>query len=135
MERAIGDFVIEATPLASVAGKTPDDEITRKVNAAYMIGRDRTVHQDAAYGARPSGTSGRHIRAGGRRGPIGESNMNDPIRLVGTEEAIEVFGVRLVGANAESGRKLLFTLVFIRDAPTWAAVASRGALPLAGPEP
>jgi len=39
--------------------------------------------------------------------------MNNVIRLVGPEQAIEVFGIRLVGMNAENGKKLLFTLVFI----------------------
>ena len=52
MERAIGEFVIENSPLASVAGKEPDDESIRKLNAAYNVGRDRTVQQDAAYGIR-----------------------------------------------------------------------------------
>jgi len=39
--------------------------------------------------------------------------MNELVRLVGPERAVEVFGVRLVGVNAESGKKLLFTVIFI----------------------
>lgn len=39
--------------------------------------------------------------------------MEDFIRLVGPERAVQILGVRLVGVNAESGKKLLFTLVFI----------------------
>lgn len=39
--------------------------------------------------------------------------MEDWIRLVGPERAVEFLGVRLVGVNAETGKKLLFTLVFI----------------------
>jgi small-conductance mechanosensitive channel len=38
--------------------------------------------------------------------------MTDWIRLVGPERAVEIFGIRLVGVNAESAKKLLFTLVF-----------------------
>ncbi len=52
MERGVGEFVIEDAPLASVAGKQPDDEAIEKLNAAYTVGRHRTVHQDAAYGIR-----------------------------------------------------------------------------------
>ncbi|MEX2173796.1 MAG: DUF2254 domain-containing protein [Pirellulaceae bacterium] len=52
MERGIGDFVIEDSPLASVAGKQPDDDDVRQVNGAYSVGRHRTVHQDAGYGIR-----------------------------------------------------------------------------------
>jgi small-conductance mechanosensitive channel len=35
------------------------------------------------------------------------------IRLVGPNQAVEILGIRLVGVNAENGKKLLFTLVFI----------------------
>ncbi len=39
--------------------------------------------------------------------------MAEPVRLVGHNQALELFGVKLVGANAENGRKLLFTLVLV----------------------
>ena len=39
--------------------------------------------------------------------------MENIIRLVGPNQAVEILGVRLVGVNAENGIKLLFTLVFI----------------------
>jgi small-conductance mechanosensitive channel len=35
------------------------------------------------------------------------------IRFVGPNHALELFGVKLVGANAENAKKLLFTLVFL----------------------
>jgi small-conductance mechanosensitive channel len=35
------------------------------------------------------------------------------IRFVGPNQSLEVFGVRLVGINADSGKKLLFTLALI----------------------
>jgi small-conductance mechanosensitive channel len=39
--------------------------------------------------------------------------MQDFIRFVGPNNALELFGVKLVGINAENGKKLLFTLVLI----------------------
>ena len=39
--------------------------------------------------------------------------MQQVIRLVGPEQAVELLGVRLVGLNADNGLKLLFTLVLI----------------------
>jgi len=39
--------------------------------------------------------------------------MDSFFRLVGPERAVELFGVRLVGMNAENLAKLVFTLVFI----------------------
>ena len=39
--------------------------------------------------------------------------MNQLVRLVGPNRAVEILGVKLVGVNAENGKKLLFTLVFI----------------------
>jgi uncharacterized membrane protein len=52
MEKGIGEFVLEACPLASVSGKPPDDETIRNLNAAYSVGRHRTVHRDPGYGIR-----------------------------------------------------------------------------------
>lgn len=39
--------------------------------------------------------------------------MEGIFRLVGPNRAVEILGVKLVGVNAENGKKLLFTLVFI----------------------
>jgi len=39
--------------------------------------------------------------------------LDEAVRLVGPNRAVEIFGVKLVGVTAESGRKLLFTAVFI----------------------
>ena len=39
--------------------------------------------------------------------------MSDWIKLVGPNHAVELFGVKLVGVNAENGKKLLFTIVFV----------------------
>jgi uncharacterized membrane protein len=53
MERTIGDFVIEATPLAFIAGgKETTTELAGTINAACTIGRYRTVYQDVAFGIR-----------------------------------------------------------------------------------
>lgn len=53
MEHGIGEFVVEGTPLISVAkwGKL-DDATTNELNGAYVIGRQRVVEQDAAFGIR-----------------------------------------------------------------------------------
>ena len=53
MERGIGEFVVEGTPLVSVAGPGGlDDETTAELNAVYVISCQRTVQQDAAFGIR-----------------------------------------------------------------------------------
>lgn len=54
MEKGVGEFVIEASPLVSVVRrcKRPSEETIRKLNAIYTIDRHRTVYQDAAYGIR-----------------------------------------------------------------------------------
>jgi uncharacterized membrane protein len=53
MERGIGDFVVQNTPLASLAlEKPPDQEIIAALRAAYSIDRFRTVHHDCAFGIR-----------------------------------------------------------------------------------
>lgn len=53
MERGIGEFVVQNTPLASLAlTHPPDEEIIADLQAAYSIDRYRTVHQDCAFGIR-----------------------------------------------------------------------------------
>jgi uncharacterized membrane protein len=52
MERGIGEFVVEGTPLMSVAGPGPDEETAAELNAVYVISRQRTVQQDAGFGIR-----------------------------------------------------------------------------------
>lgn len=39
--------------------------------------------------------------------------MNDFIRLEGLQQAVYLFDTRLVGVNADTGKKLLFTLALI----------------------
>ena len=39
--------------------------------------------------------------------------MSDWIQLVGPQQVVEFMGIRLVGANADNAKKLLFTLIFI----------------------
>jgi uncharacterized membrane protein len=53
MERAIGEFVIEGAPLASVSGPDGfDEEAAAELNDFYEISRHRTLQQDAAFGIR-----------------------------------------------------------------------------------
>ncbi|WP_425618146.1 DUF2254 domain-containing protein [Anatilimnocola sp. NA78] len=53
MERGIGEFVIEGVPLISVdlATGLAEDEISA-LNAVYVVGRQRTLQQDAGFGIR-----------------------------------------------------------------------------------
>lgn len=53
MERGIGEFVVNGTPLASLAlEEPPAKEIVADLQAAYSIDRHRTVEQDCAFGIR-----------------------------------------------------------------------------------
>jgi uncharacterized membrane protein len=53
MERGIGEFVVQDTPLASIACEgPPDQETADTLRAAYSIDRYRTVDQDCAFGIR-----------------------------------------------------------------------------------
>lgn len=53
MEHGIGDFVVQDTPLASLALDSPPDKaIIADLQAAYSINRYRTVEQDAGFGIR-----------------------------------------------------------------------------------
>lgn len=52
MERAVGEFVIESQPLASLAdGATSDPRAdARALDALYTLASERTIRQDAAFG-------------------------------------------------------------------------------------
>jgi uncharacterized membrane protein len=53
MERGIGEFVVEDTPLTSVAiSGGPDKETAAELTGVYVISRQRTVQQDAGFGIR-----------------------------------------------------------------------------------
>lgn len=53
MECGIGEFVIEGTPLISVAAQAElDDDTADELNAVYVISPHRTVEQDASFGIR-----------------------------------------------------------------------------------
>jgi small-conductance mechanosensitive channel len=39
--------------------------------------------------------------------------VNDVFQLVGPHQIVQLFGVKLIGVNADNGRKLLFSLVFV----------------------
>ena len=53
MEHGIGEFVVEGTPLISVAKwGNLDDATANELNGVYVIGRQRVVEQDAAFGIR-----------------------------------------------------------------------------------
>ena len=53
MEHGIGTFLVQGTPLVSVALDMPlDDELVASLQAAYTISRHRTLEQDSAFGIR-----------------------------------------------------------------------------------
>jgi len=53
MEHGIGNFVVEGTPLVSLAlPAAPDDALVAEVQAAFTLSRHRTLHQDCAFGVR-----------------------------------------------------------------------------------
>jgi uncharacterized membrane protein len=53
MEHGIGSFVVQDTPLVSLAlTYPPEQKIVVALNAAYSIGRHRAVEQDPAFGIR-----------------------------------------------------------------------------------
>ncbi|CDH45198.1 DUF2254 domain-containing protein [Candidatus Contendibacter odensensis] len=53
MEHGIGEFIVEGTSLISVAKRGGvDDATTDELNGVYVIGRQRVVEQDAAFGIR-----------------------------------------------------------------------------------
>ncbi len=53
MDRGIGAFVVENTPLASLAlDEPPDEKMAAALRGAYSIDRNRTVQQDCAFGIR-----------------------------------------------------------------------------------
>ncbi len=53
MERGIGEFVVQGTPLVSLAQNEPlGDDIIADLQNAYGIDRHRTVEQDSGFGIR-----------------------------------------------------------------------------------
>lgn len=39
--------------------------------------------------------------------------MSPILQLAGTEHTLQLFGIKLLGINAENGRKFLFTVIFV----------------------
>lgn len=52
MERGVGDFLIEEAPLAWLSAPSVKASTIEQLNAAFTVGQDRSVHQDAGYGIR-----------------------------------------------------------------------------------
>lgn len=53
LAREIGEFALEGTPLVFVSGSGGvDDDMTAKLNAAYLIVRQCTLEKDAVFGIR-----------------------------------------------------------------------------------
>ncbi len=53
MERGIGEYVAERSPLVSIFSTAPaNDETVARLNGLYTIGDSRTIEQDAMFGVR-----------------------------------------------------------------------------------
>jgi len=54
MERGVGEFIVEGAPLVGVAGAVgaTDEQLTACIAAAFTIGHQRTMVQDAGFGIR-----------------------------------------------------------------------------------
>jgi uncharacterized membrane protein len=53
MEHAVGEFVVEDTPLVSLAvDGPPDEKVIDDLRCAFALSRYRTVHQDVGFGIR-----------------------------------------------------------------------------------
>ncbi|MEQ8844647.1 MAG: DUF2254 domain-containing protein [Phycisphaerales bacterium] len=53
MERPVGGFVVEGSPLVSLADRpAPEEELVNQINALFAVGGQRTIVQDASYGIR-----------------------------------------------------------------------------------
>lgn len=53
MEHGVGEFVVEDTPLVSLAAEGPPDQLAiDALRSAFALSRYRTVHQDAGFGIR-----------------------------------------------------------------------------------
>ncbi|MHB1215149.1 MAG: DUF2254 domain-containing protein [Thiobacillus sp.] len=53
MERGVGQFLIEETPIASLLGTAaPSDDDRKRLGEFYAVGPQRTMEQDAAFGIR-----------------------------------------------------------------------------------
>ena len=93
MERSIGEFVIEGSPLAAVAGRDADEGLVLEINAAYTVGTDRTVHQDSGYGIRQIVDIALKALSPG---------INDTTTAVNAIDALAAILARLAGREIES---------------------------------
>jgi uncharacterized membrane protein len=50
MDRAVGEFIVEGSALASVSTPAVDEALVADANEAFTINASRTVNQDAGYG-------------------------------------------------------------------------------------
>ncbi len=68
--------------------------------------------------------------------------MSNLIRLVGENQTVEILGVKLLGVNAENGKKIIFSAIFIAVVLLFGFLLKKGTAskdnhvlnPLASPE-
>jgi uncharacterized membrane protein len=94
MERTIGEFLIEGTPVVSALGTNPlDEKDVRRLASACSVGPQRTLDQDAAFGIRQLVDVGMKALSPG---------INDTTTAVMCVDYLTAILVRLAGRQIES---------------------------------
>lgn len=96
MERGIGDFVVQGTLIASVAGPETDD-LAAAVNGVYTVSAYRSVYQDAEFGIRQMVDIALKALSPG---------VNDSTTAVTSVDHIGAVLVRLARRRIEPGHRL-----------------------------
>ena len=96
MERGIGDFVVQGTLIASVAGPETDD-LAAAVNGVYTVSAYRSVYQDAEFGIRQMVDIALKALSPG---------VNDSTTAVTSVDHIGAVLVRLARRRIEPGNRL-----------------------------
>ena len=83
MKHGVGDFVVIDTALLSVSGPfEDDDQLTKSVNAAFVIGGQRTIEQDPAFGIRQIVDIGLKALSPGVHDPTTATEAIDQLRAI-----------------------------------------------------
>jgi uncharacterized membrane protein len=137
MDRAVGEFVAAGTQLASLTGRSVDEDIVDGINAQYVIDTYRTVFQDPSFGIRQmvdiaikalspgvndsttAVTSLNYLAAvlvhiASRRIPLAERRVNDKMRLIVRQPTFEEMvdeAFSEIRRNASNNLRVLLSLL------------------------
>lgn len=98
MERGVGEFVAQDTPIAAVAATPPSEELAEEVRSAYVLSAYRTVFQDAAFGIRQIVDIALKALS---------PSVNDPTTAVSCIDHLAAVLVRLVGRRMPDPQRRL----------------------------